>query len=124
MKSYALDRCVSLETEVWEALVSGDTQAVARLLADEFLGVYGSGFAEKSDHTDQLKTGPVVEWYELSEARIQVLAEGVVLLSYKAKFIRRKGGSSGARESMFVTSIWQSRGRTWRNMFSQDTPAD
>ncbi len=124
MKSYAIDHFVSLETEVWEALVLGDSQADARLLADEFLGVYSSGFAGRSDHSDQLKAGPVVKWYELSEARIQVLAEGVVLLSYKAEFTRHKGGDSGANETMFVTSIWQSESGCWQNVFSQDTPAE
>ncbi len=124
MKSYTLDRFISLETEVLEALVSGDSEADCRLLADEFLGVYSSGFAGRSDHADQLKDGPVIKWYELSEARIQVLAEGVVLLSYKADFIRYKGGGSVAKESMFVTSIWRLQSGEWQNVFSQDTPAE
>lgn len=122
-KSYSLHQFVSLETEVWDALVSGDAETDIRLLADEFLGVYSTGFAGRSDHVDQLKAGPVVEWYKLSEARIRVLAEGVVLLSYKAEFIRHKARGAGARETMFVTSIWQSRSGSWKNVFSQDTPA-
>lgn len=124
MKSYTLDQFVSLETEVWEALVSGDPEVANRLLAAEFLGVYSSGFAGRSDNAEHLQAGPVVEWYELSEARILVLTEGVVLLSYKADLIRYKGGVSRAKESMFVTSIWQFRSGGWLNIFSQDTPAE
>lgn len=123
MNSYTLDQFVSLETEVWEALKSGDADADIRLLAAEYLGVYSSGFAGKSEHVEQLQDGPFVERYELSEARILVLAEGVVLLSYKADFIRHKGDGSGAEESMFVTSIWQSQAVGWHNVFSQDTAA-
>ncbi|NQV16272.1 nuclear transport factor 2 family protein [bacterium] len=124
MKTYTLDQFVALETEVWEALVSGDVEADGRLLADEFLGVYSSGFAGRAEHAEQLQAGPVVKCYEFSEARIQVLSEGIVLLSYKAEFIRHKKDGAGAKEAIFVTSIWQSSSGSWQNVFSQDTKAD
>ncbi len=124
MKPYTLEQFVSLEAEVWEALVSGDTEADGRLLAGEFLGVYSSGFANREEHVEHLRNGPVVKHYEISEARIQVLADGVVLLSYKAEFTRHKERVADVKEVMFVTSIWCSRNGAWQNVFSQDTPAD
>jgi hypothetical protein len=122
MGSYTIDQFLQLETKVWDGFVSGNAEVDARLLADEFLGVYSSGFASKADHLDQLQGGPIVAWYELSEARIRVLAEGVVLLAYRAESAWYKDGEAGDQESMYVTSIWQTFDGVWKNVFSQDTP--
>lgn len=123
MKSYTVEKFLQLEIEVWNALATGDAEADIRLLADNFLGVYGSGFSGKNDHISQLLDGPTVKHFELSEARIQVLSEKVVLLSYRANWVRYKNTSESDEESMYVTSIWKSFEDTWRNIFSQDTPA-
>jgi hypothetical protein len=45
-----LQALVELETMVWDALQRGDADADSRLLSDDFLGVYSSGFAGRSDH--------------------------------------------------------------------------
>jgi len=39
---------VALESRVWDALVRGDADADADLLATDFLGVYATGFADRS----------------------------------------------------------------------------
>ncbi len=119
-----IDFFLRLETQVWDTLISGDANADDRLLADNFWGVYGTGFAEKSEHVGQLATGPVAESYSLSLARLRVLCEGVVLLSYKAQWIRSGAAASGAQEMMYISSIWQRCEGGWRNIFSQDTIAD
>ena len=119
--SATVDQFLALESAVWSALAAGDAAADARLLADDFLGVYSTGFAGKDEHVDQLRSGPTVASYELSEARIQTLAEGMVLLAYRADWVRRAKGNEQASETMYVTSIWQRQGAVWRNIFSQDT---
>lgn len=121
MKTYSTQQFLQLEKEVWSALVSGDTEADSRLLTDDFLGVYSSGFSGKPDHINQLKDGPSVAHYEILEARIQVLSEEAVLLSYLAKFTPCKDGEAGKNESMYVTSIWRQISGVWKNSFSQDT---
>lgn len=118
MNTYTTQQFIQLEKEVWEALAAGNIEADSKLLADDFLGVYPSGFAKKSDHTNQLKVGSTVLQYEILEARIKVLSEEVVLLSYLANYVPSNGG----KESMYVTSIWQSMNGVWKNVFSQDTP--
>jgi hypothetical protein len=40
----AIEDIIRLETEVWRALVSGDAVADARLLAEDFLGVYPTDY--------------------------------------------------------------------------------
>lgn len=119
---HLLETVLQLEHQVWSALVEGDTTADERLLADEFLGVYGSGFAAKAEHSGQLAHGPTIAHYALTEARVIQLSDQIVLLSYLAHYARQQGDDVGEPEAMYVTSIWrQSADGEWQNIFSQDT---
>jgi hypothetical protein len=113
---------VELETRVWDALRRGDADEDARLLADDFLGVYPSGFADRSDHVGQLANGPTVAEFALHEARLMVLSDDNVMLAYRAEYRRIHAGVPGPLESMYITSLWSRRDGNWRNVFSQDSP--
>jgi hypothetical protein len=113
---------VGLETQVWEALRCGDAEADSRLLAEDFLGVYPSGFAGRSDHVGELRDGPTVASYVLLDSRIKIVSPDDVLLVYRADWQRLIGGEPGDRESMYVSSLWSCRAGTWINVFSQDCP--
>ena len=115
-----LEELITLETEVWQALVEGDAEADARLLADDFVGVYPTGFADRSDHVGQIAAGPTVRSYELSEARMLGVSESAVMLSYRAVYARL--GEATQQEAMYVSSLWCRRDGHWVNVFSQDTP--
>ena len=115
---------VHLESSVWEALVSGGASPDERLLADNFLGVYGSGFAGRVEHAGQLASGPTVKSYSLSNARVMQLCPGTVVLSYLATWSRHGSELPARRERMYISSIWQQQQGVWRNVFSQDTKAD
>ena len=114
-----LDGFLALETQVWEALSTGDASADAALLTPDFLGVYPSGFAGQADHAGQLDGGPVMQAYELDQARLMVIGPYHVMLSYRATYTRVGGGT----EVMFISSLWQRIAGHWLNSFSQDTPA-
>ena len=114
---------LELETQVWEALRLGDAEADRRLLAEDFLGVYPTGFADRSDHVGELADGPTVAEYELHDARIMLLSEDDALLAYRADWHALVAGERGERESMYVSSLWCRRAGTWVNVFSQDCPA-
>lgn len=124
MKPAEVEVFVRLESRVWEALVSGDASADERLLSDNFLGVYGTGFAGRDEHLGQLASGPVVKSYSLSNARAIHLCPGAVVLSYLAVWSRHGPESSARQERMYISSIWQQQLGVWRNVFSQDTKAD
>ncbi|WP_065329043.1 nuclear transport factor 2 family protein [Tritonibacter mobilis] len=110
----------SCERQVWDALVQGDAAADAALLCESFLGVYGTGFAGKADHTGQLEHGPTVQTYELSQLTARALGPEYAVLSYHARF-QRCGRLTA--EDMYVSSIWQRTDNGWVNIFSQDTAA-
>jgi hypothetical protein len=119
MSDHDLGFLVDLERTVWEALRRGDPDTDRELLAPQFLGVYPSGFGDRAEHVGQLDGGPTVEAYEIADARLLTVADGHVMLSYRASY-RRPG--SDAMESMYVSSLWSHVDGRWVNVFSQDTP--
>ncbi|OIQ43949.1 MAG: DUF4440 domain-containing protein [Roseobacter sp. MedPE-SW] len=114
-----LAEILAQETRVWQALVAGDAAADKAALHVDFLGVYPSGFATRSDHCDQLREGATVGSFELTEARLLQLGADHVCLSYLAHYLRPK---AEATDAMYVSSIWQRQDGGWVNVFSQDTP--
>ena len=118
-----LEVLIELETKVWDALRRGDAEADSRLLAEDFLGVYSSGFANRADHVGQLANGPTVAEFEMHDARLMVLSDSNVLLSYRADWRRLIAGEPGSTESMYISSLWSRRAGKWVNVFSQDSTA-
>lgn len=114
-----LAEILALETKVWEALKAGDPEADGRMLTEDFLGVYPSGFSDKAGHCAQLQDGPVMAGYRLSDAQLRVLSPEAVLLSYRAAY--QPAGSSGWKR-MLISSLWEKGKDGWLNSFSQDTP--
>ena len=117
----SLQQLIALESEVWEALRTGDRLKDGALLGDDFLGVYPTGFADRDDHTGQLDSGPTVGSYRLEDCRQVTISAGAEMLAYRATYRRSNPGSQ--HEVMYVTSLWCLRGGQWVNVFSQDTPA-
>jgi hypothetical protein len=123
MGELSVESFLDREIEVWEALVRGDAAADAQLLSEDFLGIYPTGFADRSAHAGQLEHGPTVADYTLSEARLRVLSPDCVLLVYRADWRRQTESGPGDLETMFISSLWCRAGDVWTNVFSQDTPA-
>ena len=118
-----IQQFLALEKQVWEAFLAGDPLADSKLLADNFLGVYSTGYFGKLEHCEQLRRGPIVAQYELHDPRILVLASDTVLLSYLALWTRAGSSALAQTEKMYVSSLWQRIDGTWKNVFSQDTTA-
>lgn len=114
-----LAEILSLEEKVWAALVAGDPEADGRMLTEDFLGVYPSGFSDKAGHTGQLGNGPVMAEYKLSSAQLRVISDDAVLLSYRADYLP---AGKDAWDALFISSLWEKTAQGWLNSFSQDTP--
>ncbi|NOD29234.1 DUF4440 domain-containing protein [Ruegeria atlantica] len=115
----ALSEILNLEKQVWMALVEGNASADRALLSADFLGVYPTGFANRDDHVGQFADAPTMAEFELSGERLRVLTPYIVLLSYKADYLRP---GATTREAMLISSLWERRNDVWVNSFSQDTP--
>lgn len=114
-----LAEILALETKVWQALVAGDPEADGRMLSEDFLGVYPSGFSDKAGHCEQLNAGPVMADYRLSDAQLRVIAGDAVLLCYRAAY---RPAASQEWKEMLISSLWEQGEDGWLNTFSQDTP--
>lgn len=110
---------IDLETQVWEALATADTDADRRLLSEDFLGVYPTGFSDRDAHVAQLADGPVMAQYRLHDARLHRITPEAVLLAYRADF---RPPDVRKTQSMYISSLWQRRDGRWQNTVSQDTP--
>jgi hypothetical protein len=115
-----LKSLLDAEQAVWRALREGDVVADAALLDDAFLGVYPTGFANRADHAEQIADGPTIADFRIEEPRLLDLAPDLALLAYRAVFSRP---GAWEPETMYVSSLWRRDGDSWRNLFSQDTPA-
>lgn len=111
---------LDLETQVWEALMSGDGAADQELLSEDFLGVYPTGFSDRGGHVDQLSGGPTMSAYDLDQVRLTWISADTAMLSYRARY--RQPGRE-VTETMYISSLWARRDGRWLNTFSQDTPA-
>ena len=116
-----IDKFISPESGVWEALVKGDSVADAALLSEDFLGVYETGFSDRAEHAAMLDNGPIVAKYRIEDARIRKISERAVLLSYLSCYT--KPASPEKEERMYVSSLWEEVAGEWVNTFSQDTNA-
>ena len=124
MSQLLLEDLIRLETAVWQALADGDAGADGRLLSDDFLGVYPTGFADRKSHMEQLIDGPTVASFALHDARMLTVSESAVILSYRAEFERLTSHAVSALEELCVSSLWCRRDGAWLNVLSQDTPAN
>jgi len=115
-----LDELLVLEQQVWQALVDGDGAADGRMLSDDFLGVYPTGFADRAAHVGQLADGPTVESFAIHDATVMTLTDDLVLLAYRAVYRRP---AATADDEMYISSLWARRAGRWINVFSQDTPS-
>ena len=123
MEEPGLDFFVALETQVWEALVNGDADADRALLTSDFLGVYTTGFANRSEHVAQLANGRTMATYAIRESRLVRVSPTSVLLCYRADYEPIQDGRAAGEQTMFISSLWIERDGRWLNSFSQDTPA-
>lgn len=121
MDTRMVEKFVSLEIGVWEALVNGDGVADAALLSEDFLGVYETGFSGKTEHAAMLDNGPIVLKYRIENARLRSVGDRAVLLSYLACYT--KPDDPANQERMYVSSLWEEVDGQWLNTFSQDTNA-
>lgn len=124
MSQLLLEDVVRLETAVWQALADGDAAADCRLLSDDFIGVYPTGFADRKSHVEQLVDGPTIASFALRDARMLTVSESAVILSYRAEFERPTAAGVSEVESVYVSSLWCRRDGAWLNVFSQDTPTN
>jgi ketosteroid isomerase-like protein len=111
------ERVVAAERAWSDAFLRHDVDAIAKLLADDFVGIDGRGVvSDKAAELDEARPGnapgqPVLVGEQLSDVRVRLYGDAAVLTAINtARF------SSGAAESTVRyrrTTVWVRRGDRW-----------
>ena len=75
---------IAKEKEDWEALKNKDKTAAARLLADDFVGMYDTGYSTKSEWIKQIDGRYTVDDYTIEGVKVLRPSPTTTLLLYKA----------------------------------------
>ena len=111
------------ERAVWEAIKRKDRQADAALLADDFVGLYDTGFGTKAEHVAQMGHQFTLSAFTLSNVRVKAIDDNSALLMYKATCTATGTWKDDCAKPMYVSLLWVRRSGRWLNVFSQDTRA-
>jgi hypothetical protein len=114
------DHLRSLEEHLLNPAIRRDSEAVAALLADDFLEFGGSGrIFDKASILEDLKNEPPRPTSLLTDFKTRELAPGVILATYKAT--RRNAAGEPVSQS-WRSSIWTHVNDQWQITFHQGTP--
>jgi glyoxylase I family protein len=106
----------SLETQLLQTSIRKNAAQVAALLTDDFVEFGSSGRVwTKHDIVEALQDEALTE-RSLSEFRVEQLAAGVALVTYR---VERRELSETVRT--LRSSVWVFRGARWRMRFHQGT---
>lgn len=109
------------EKEMYEAIKSGDMDTFKANLADEFMSVYATGFADRTKELENIKNLKM-DSYELSDIQVMQPAESVAIISYSLT-------ASGMWENekfsgkYYSTSTWVMDNDTWKAVMHTETEA-
>jgi hypothetical protein len=117
------DFFIAKEREVWDALMKKDKAADAGLLADDFVGLYDTGFGTKSEHVNQMDDHYAIDSYTIQDARILRLSAEAALVLYKSTCTGSGEWKQYCAKPVYVSSLWVRRAGHWLGLFSQDTQA-
>jgi hypothetical protein len=113
------DHFKSLEERLVDPIFRIDSDAVATLLADDFLefGISGRAF-DKASTIVELKNEPLRRASLLGDFSVRELSPGVVLVTYRATRRDLTGQQIG---QSWRSSIWMQRDGGWQLTFHQGT---
>jgi ketosteroid isomerase-like protein len=123
----AQDEVLSLQKKFQAATVSGDTAAIAALMADDAIFIHGNAAKQtKTEFLAGIKNGQLAfSAYDLSDPKVVMfrggaIVTGIVDISFKA----RAGASPGPPRTLHMrgSSVWLHGPAGWKLILDQDTP--
>lgn len=115
---------IAKEKEDWEALKNKDKAAAARLLADDFVGMYDTGYSTKSEWMKQIDGRYTLDDYSIEDVKLLHPSPTMALLLYKAICKGTGEWSEFCSRPEYVSDLFVERNGQWLALFSQDTPSN
>jgi hypothetical protein len=110
------------EKGIYEALKTGDTEAIKTQLSDEMMTVYDTGFRNRQQELEDMSKMKMSS-YELSDIRVMQPADNVAIIAYA---LHAEGNYMDEEFSgdYYATSTWVNRdGKWWAIMHTETTAA-
>lgn len=116
------DAFVALERSAFEAWKAKSSNFWDTFLSDKFVGYGNSGRLDKKSATAEFTGSDCeIENYGLAEEQIQMLAQDVALLNYRASVDGNCGGQKLPTVS-WAASVFLREGNTWKQVFHAAAP--
>jgi hypothetical protein len=113
---------VALETQLWESWKQRDSGAFETLLSDRFAGQSAVGRITKADMMRYaFDPACTVDNYSLGPIAATTVADGVVLITYRAEQSGRCG-EDPFPSPLMATSMYVREGGAWKAIFYMETP--
>jgi len=105
-----------------QAEKSKDTEALQRLLTDDFRQVGSEGtLHEKRDFLDDAKDGRLTD-FTVYNFKVLSLDENAAIVTFDAVINEAEGDTDVAPRYQHVSDVWVKQGEQWRLRFEQATP--
>ena len=121
------DEVVNLQKKFQDASVSGDTPAIAALMADDAIFVHGNAaMQDKTQFLAAIKNGQLaLSAYDLKDPKVVMfdggaIVTGIVDIGFKGP----AGGTGGPPRTLHMrgSSVWLQSPAGWKLILDQDTP--
>lgn len=117
---------IDLENSFWQSMVDEDTETAVSMLSEPAVMVSAQG-AMKFDHAAYRRMAShgakVLKSFELSDMDVLFPAEGMAVLTYRARqSMAPRGGGSVIMEEMADSSTWVRRDGKWQCVMHTETP--
>lgn len=109
-----------LEESLLNPAVRASSEQLHKLLADDFVEFTSAGCVVNKQQVIEGLLQQSTEHFILQDFRIQPLAPGVVLATYR---VTRENAQPGTARHSLRSSIWRYEHGRWQLLFHQGTPA-
>jgi ketosteroid isomerase-like protein len=109
------------EKEILELSTRKDLEPFSKLMTDDILAVYGSGYASKKEVVEGLHEMSNIH-YSMNDVKVILVGDAAGLIVYRINEDWKEGAKKLARE-YYIASLWQKENGQWLNRFWQETDA-
>jgi hypothetical protein len=114
--AYAADdteALIGLDKQWGESAVKGDTNGVAKLLADKAVSVSEDGIRGKQAELAALKPEPAGTRYEPTDYKVTFINSDTAIMTHGTKGV----------DAHYSLHVWSRKGGTWQVIATSTTPA-
>lgn len=116
------DTIIEKEKTMYEAIKTGDMDTFKANLADEFMSVYESGFANRDQELENIKK-LTIDTYELSDIKVMQPSDNIAIIAYSLNSTGMWDNEQFS-DRYYSTSTWMKMDdESWKAILHTETKA-